>query len=284
MDAPPSPVTHISDTALWVAALRARESARPDAVFRDPLAEKLGGERGHRIAAQLSTGGRDGWPIVVRTKLIDDLVRTSIEEGADRVINLAAGLDTRPYRLPVPSTLTWIEADLPDLVAEKERLLAGEQPACRVVREKVDLADAAARAAFLDGALAGARRALAITEGLLVYLEPEQVSAIARDLRARDAVAWWLIDLASPRVLQMIRRQIGSRLDAAAPMKFAPAEGVAFFRPLGWRARDVRSYFREAVRLRRVPAWMRLFAWFPDPDPERVGRRPWGAAVRFERG
>ena len=101
-------VTHISDTALWVAVLRARESKRPDAIFRDPFAERLAGERGDRIAQALSAPIQNDWAIVVRTRLIDDLVMTSIAEGADRVLNLAAGLDTRPYRLSLPPALTWI--------------------------------------------------------------------------------------------------------------------------------------------------------------------------------
>jgi methyltransferase (TIGR00027 family) len=273
-------VTHISDTALWVAALRARESRRPDAMFRDPLAARLAGERGERIADRLSARSND-WAMPVRTRIIDELVLATIAEGADRVINLAAGLDTRPYRLALPATLDWIEADLPALLDAKERLLADERPACRLVRVPVDLADAAARGAFLGRALAGARRALVLTEGLLVYLEPEQVRAIARDLRARPEIAWWMIDLASPAVLSMLRRRVGAHLGEGAQMKFAPEDGVAFFRPLGWRAGAIRSFFREAARLRRLPLWMRPFTVFPDPDPEHPGRRPWGAIVRF---
>ncbi len=283
MDTRTPAVTHISDTALWVAMIRARESSRPDALFRDPLSERLAGERGRRIADRLSQPGRDDWPLVMRTKLIDDLVMESVRDGADCVLNLAAGLDTRPYRLPLPEALTFIEADLPDLLDEKERLLAAEKPVCRLLRERADLTDAAARSAFLDRALAGFRRALVITEGLLVYLEPEMVRVIARDLHERPAIAWWIVDLASPAVLAMLRRRVGSHLAENATMRFAPADGVAFFEALGWKATDVRSFFRAAARLRRLPRWMRLFALLPDPDPRRPGRRPWGAAVRFTR-
>src|SRR4030095_766966 len=99
--------------------------------------------------------------------------------------------------------------DLPGITSEKERLLKDEQPVCRLVREKVDLADASARAALLDRALAGAKRALVLTEGLLVYLEPAQVEAIARDLSARSAVATWVIDLASPRIVAMFAKRLG---------------------------------------------------------------------------
>ena len=283
MDPNAPAVTHISDTALWVATIRARESSRPDALFRDPLSARLAGERGRRIADRLSKPGRDDWPLVMRTKLIDDLVLESVRDGADCILNLAAGLDTRPYRLPLPAGLTFIEADLPDLIEEKERLIAGEKPACRLVREPVDLTDAAARSAFLDRALADFRRALVITEGLLVYLEADTVRAIARDLHARPAIKWWIIDLASPDVLAMLRRRVGADLAENATMRFAPANGVAFFEDLGWKATDVRSFFRAAARLGRLPRWMRLFAFLPDPDPRRPGRRPWGAAVRFTR-
>src|SRR5215471_16390657 len=150
-------VRHISDTALWVAVLRAKESHRPDAIFRDPFAERLAGERGREIERALSAPLTNDWAIVVRTRLIDDLVMASVAEGADRVLNLAAGLDTRPYRLALPPALTWIEADLPGMIEEKERLMANERPACQLRRERVDLTDGGARGAFLDRALEGAR-------------------------------------------------------------------------------------------------------------------------------
>ena len=45
----PPPLRHISDTALWVAVYRAQESERTDAVFRDPYASTLAGDRGTAI-------------------------------------------------------------------------------------------------------------------------------------------------------------------------------------------------------------------------------------------
>src|SRR6185369_17641435 len=44
-------VSNVSDTARWVATYRAQETARPDALFKDPFAERLAGERGRAIAA-----------------------------------------------------------------------------------------------------------------------------------------------------------------------------------------------------------------------------------------
>lgn len=274
----------VSDTARWVAYYRAVESERPDALFRDPFARRLAGERGRAIAASMPGGiGGNSWPMVVRTCLIDELVLQSIREGADRVLNLAAGLDTRPYRLDLPASLSWVEGDLPALLEEKQRLLAGEQPVCALRREPVDLTQAEARRAFLERALVGAERALVLTEGLLIYLAPEDVRALAAELARQRAIAFWMLDLASPGVLHMLRRRTRSRLGEGAQMKFAPPEGIGFFEAMGWKALDVRSYLHEAARLKRLPLLLRLAARLPQPDPRHPGRRPWSAVVRLGR-
>jgi methyltransferase (TIGR00027 family) len=275
-------VGNVSDTARWVAVYRAWESARPDALFKDPLAERLAGERGRAIAALAPRQARNGWPMIARTRLIDDLVLSSLAEGCDRVVNLAAGFDTRPYRLELPAELSWVEVDLPALVAEKEGLLAGETPRCRLTREQADLADPRARTAVLERATAGASRALVITEGLLIYLEAEVVRSLARDLLGRGAIRHWLLDLASPVIAAMVTKGMGEHL-ANAPLRFAPPEGIAFFEALGWRVRDMPSIFHEAVRFRRVPLLLRPFALLPKPDPRNVGRARWSAVIRLER-
>jgi methyltransferase (TIGR00027 family) len=276
-------ISHVSDTARWVAVYRAWETARSDALFRDPFAARLAGEQGRAIAAATPRAAVTAWAAVARTKLIDDLVVDSIARGCDRVLNLAAGFDSRPYRLPLPRALTWFEADLPALIDEKRRVLEAETPACTLVREAVDLADSAARAGFLARALAGATAPLVITEGLVVYLDDGTVRALARDL-AVAGVRWWILDMMSPAMRAMISDGMGGRHPARMLVKFAPAEGVAFFEALGWRARDVRSIFRAAVRFRRAPLWMRPLALLRDPDPRAPGAARWSAVVRFERG
>lgn len=277
-----SPVSNVSDTARWVAVYRAWESARTDALFRDPYAELLAGERGRAIAALMPRQARSGWPLIARTKLIDDLVEAAIAAGCDCVLNLAAGLDTRPYRLELPAALRWIEFDLPALIEEKERLLATAQPRCQLRRIKVDLADGGARAAALQAALGPARSALAITEGLLIYLEDAQVRALSADLLAQSGIRGWVLDVASPELLKMLGRTMGRHL-AQAPMKFAPPDGVAYFEALGWTGVEVHSILHAARRLRRLPFWLRLFALFPEPNPRNLGRWRWSGVVKLER-
>jgi O-methyltransferase involved in polyketide biosynthesis len=105
--APSGSIRNVSDTAHIIAAHRARESARPDALFHVALADRLAGDRGREFIATSPRIMRDSWPVVARTKLIDDFIIDAIGQGCDRVLNLAAGLDTRPYRLELKPDFTW---------------------------------------------------------------------------------------------------------------------------------------------------------------------------------
>jgi methyltransferase (TIGR00027 family) len=100
--AEPNPIRNVSDTALWVAIYRAIESEHPDALFSDPYARRLGGERGEAIARTMRRGS---WPMVVRTAVMDEIVLRCVQQGVTTVLNLAAGLDARPYRLALPTSL-----------------------------------------------------------------------------------------------------------------------------------------------------------------------------------
>ena len=249
-----TPIQHVSDTARWVALYRAMESERPDALFHDPYARKLAGDQGERIVASMKKGRAWAWPMIVRTAVLDELILRTIErEGVDTVLNLAAGLDARPYRLPLPSSLRWIEVDFPDVIAYKTSQLTDARPACKLEHVGIDLTDLQRRRVLFGQVGAAARRVLVVSEGLLIYLTPEQVAALARDLATPSAFRWWLIDLASPRLLKMMERTWGRAVAAGnAPFQFAPAEGTTFFQPAGWREAEFRSMWEESLRLKRT--------------------------------
>jgi methyltransferase (TIGR00027 family) len=270
-------ITHVSDTARWTALHRATESARDDALFRDPLAERLAGERGRAIVAKTPLTSRSGWWLVARTKIIDDAIGTAIADGCDRVLNLAAGLDTRPYRLELPSDFPWVEADLPQLLAEKTQLLADQTPRCRLTRAAVDLADPDAREAFFEEALSGANKALVLTEGLLMYLDERDVISLSGAI-SRPEVSWWMLDFAGPGLKKMMNKKMAGMLQNA-PFKFAPENGLTFFEGLGWRALDVQSLMLAANRFGRLPMFMRPAVWLPQPDPRHPGSRVWSATA-----
>src|SRR5437762_10815701 len=234
------------------------ESERPDALFHDPYARRLAGERGERILASMKQGRPWAWRMIVRTAVMDELILRAIaRDRVDTVLNLAAGLDTRPYRLPLAPALRWIEVDFPDVIAYKRQQLAGERAACGLEQIGADLTDAARRRALFAQIGAAARRVLVVSEGLLIYLTGEQVGALARDLIAQRSFAWWLIDLASPVLLKTMATTWGRTVAVTAPFQFAPPEGTRFFEPFGWREAEFRSTWAESPRLKRT---MRL-AW-----------------------
>jgi methyltransferase (TIGR00027 family) len=257
----------VSDTARWMAYLRGLESERPDALFRDAFALRLAGERGREIAEAMpdAPGAKPGAAgfaslLAVRTRVFDELIADSVRAAeADAVLNLAAGLDARPYRLSLPSSLVWIEADRGAILESKAALLAGEKPAFRVERIAVDLADASARRQLIERVASSHARVVVITEGLLVYLEESVVRSLAAELRAQPAVQRWILEAVAPEVLKRNMGAWGHILRRAnAEWKFARADGFDFYAKLGWAPVEKRAFFDESRRLGRGPRHERL--------------------------
>ena len=278
-------IRNVSDTARLVALDRAVESDRPDALFRDPFARRLAGERGARIAKSNPLGARKsaaGWPIVTRTYVIDQMIQAHIAQGGDMVINLAAGLDTRPYRMNLSSSLQWIEVDLPEILTHKEEILRGEKPVCALERVRLDLADVAARRELFARLGRQSRNALVITEGLVVYLSSDAVALLAQDLAAQPSFRSWILDMVSPKLLATLQKRMTSNLKEAAPFKFAPQEGPAFFAKFGWTVTEANSLLRAAARVNRVPFYLLPISWLPDSHGTQP-QRPWGGVCLFSK-
>lgn len=259
-----NPIRNVSDTARWVALYRAMESERPDALFRDPYARRLGGARGEAIVKAMPRGRSMAWPLIVRTAVMDDIVLRCVQAGAKTVLNLAAGLDARPYRLDLPRDLEWLHVDMPEMVAYFRSHMSGETPCCEIDFLAADLRDADARRTVLARA-ARSGPTLVITEGLLIYLDSDDVAGLARDLREVTQARWWTADLATPALLRHVAKDWGRTVQQGnAPFRFAPHEGSAFFAPYGWHEAEFHSTWDEAWRLDRKPAhaWLlRALSW-----------------------
>ena len=156
-------------------------------MFKDPFARALAGESGSASRRRMKIRAKTAWPFIARTYLFDRFVTRLVEHGVDMIVNLAAGLDTRPYRMPLPPSLRWVEVDLPDILDYKEEMLGDARPVCELERVRLDLTneDAPARAVRRLGRRAPARRG--DSEGLVVYLMSDAVAALARDLAAQPA-------------------------------------------------------------------------------------------------
>jgi methyltransferase (TIGR00027 family) len=254
-------IRDISDTARWMAVYR-----------------------GEQIAASLSSADEHAWSFVARTYLFDRFVTRLVNHGIELIVNLAAGLDTRPYRMPLPASLRWVEVDLPDILDYKEATLAGAKPACALERVRIDLSNIDARRSLFARLGASAERVAVLSEGLVIYFMAHEVAALARDLSALPTFHHWVVDLVSPGLRDMMKQDpIGDAVNTAgAPFLFAPVEGPPFFRRHGWEPVEVKSMLKTGAKLGRLPLGMRMLAALPESSGTQ-GRRPWSAVCLLQR-
>jgi len=272
------PIENVSYTARWVAVYRAMESARKDALFHDPFAERLAGPKGREIVREMKRGQMLSSPMIVRTAVFDELILDRVNNaGVDTVVNLAAGLDTRAWRLPLPASLRWFDVDLPAMTEYKANAMRGDRPVCRYEAIGADLTNDSVRSDLFRRLAVGCTTTLVITEGLLIYLTTEQVAPLAREIHTMKCARWWLSDIASARLLVIMNKHWGSAVArGAAPFQFAPLEGTGFFNQFGWHEAIFRSGIYEGKRLHRemrmAPIWRAMMRFAPAARRDEMRR------------
>ncbi len=125
----------VGATATAVAASRAVASQGPDALLDDPFAEPLVRAVGLDTFVKIIDGEsfNEDDPlmnrrtmseqIAVRTRFFDDFFTAASESGIRQAVILAAGLDTRGYRLAWPAGAVVFEVDQPQVIAFKTATL-----------------------------------------------------------------------------------------------------------------------------------------------------------------
>jgi methyltransferase (TIGR00027 family) len=245
-----SSIKHVSDTALWVAHYRANEARRADAIFHDPLATLLSGERGRQIARSFPRSGTVAWGTVVRTSAIDHLIDEALELGVDTVLNLGAGLDTRPYRMRLPAHLRWIEIDFPSIIELKRSKLSQHTPVCILERVGMDLLNRSSRSAIFAQYGSRSNRTLLITEGVIPFISAPDVAILARELAAVSSFRYWISDFANLTSKRKMPKGWEGKLKAA-PYLFEADDWMAFFKQTGWHPRKVITTGEESERINR---------------------------------
>jgi methyltransferase (TIGR00027 family) len=267
-------INHVSDTALWVAYYRAVETDRADALFRDPLAKILVGDKGKKIANHMKASAKyTSWSLPIRTWVIDQYVQRLIaSEDIQMVLNLGAGLDTRPYRMAFPANLLWVEVDYPHMIEHKERLI-GEKPHCRLERVRLDLADRESRKKLFSDLADRSKKILVLTEGVIPYLTESQVRDLADDLHAHDSFRFWIAEYIAPETYRFLRSAKRMRLMKNAPFRFFPENWFGFFKKHGWDSSEVKYLAEESLKLhRKVPGPWWGFLLLPFVGKEWVKR------------
>jgi methyltransferase (TIGR00027 family) len=238
-------ITHVSDTALMVAACRALEFDAPDGFVRDPFAGRLAGERGMAILEATPRPEMLRFGVAVRSRFIDELLLDALAGGRiATVLSVGCGLDARPWRLELPPELRWIEVDFAEMLDYKDALMAGETPHCRRERLVADVTDPAQRQAIF--AAAGSEPSLMITEGLLMYLPAGSVEALAAEARRETGIEQWISDImtaAFGRAIQLDRNRPVQNVQA--PDALMGDQILEVVQRNGWATEAQRSYITD---------------------------------------
>jgi methyltransferase (TIGR00027 family) len=242
-------VSNVADTALWVATFRGKEGERGDAAFHDPLASMLAGERGRAIARTIPRSASVAWAMVVRTSAIDWLVSEALRMGVDTVLNLGAGLDTRPYRMSLPAQLRWIEIDFPSIVELKDSKLMAHTPSCHLERVGLDLLNRSSRNELFAHYGAQSGNTLVIAEGVIPYFSNSDVAALAKDLLAIHSFHHWILDFDDAGKRGMPKSWANHL--KAAPFLFQVDDWFEFFGQCGWHPHQVITSDEQSTRINR---------------------------------
>jgi len=228
----------IAATGLLVAAMRAEESVRADALFTDPFAERLAGDEGRKLLAEAAADTEQpSAPIVVRTRLFDEAL-LRVQDDVAQVVILAAGMDARSYRLPWRDGTDVYEIDQPQVIAIKEERLAGEHPRCHRVAVGVDLSDDWPKMLQSKG-FDPSSRTVWLIEGLLQYVDAPDVDRLFARVDALSAPGSVLLYdvvgktlLAAPFLASTLRfmEKLG------APWVFGSDNPAALAEDRGWTA------------------------------------------------
>ena len=170
-------------TSRLVAAARERESKRADHLFSDPLAGALAGDEGRAMLAMAesvprqvgSSAPTENPYLAIRTRFLDDVVKSAIQSGIRQFAILAAGMDSRAFRMEWPADAVVFEVERPDVLSYKETVLnsIGAKAAAKRIVVACDLRDDFCLA-LRSGGFLDSQPTLFMTEGLLPYLPNEE--------------------------------------------------------------------------------------------------------------
>jgi len=231
-------VKNVSDTAFWVASFRAAESKREDALFQDPLAKILVANHGEKISHSMRSVARSAsWSVVMRTRLIDEIILRYASLGYTTLINLGAGLDVLEF---------------------KEQKLQKQKAKCKLERIACDLSNHTQRKALFKKLNARISPALVVCEGVIMYLDEEGVGSLAQDIKEQSNFKFWIADYYSVEIYKIYQSSKFKNLLNNAPFLFYPADWFAFFQECGWIQKEILYLYDIAKEHKRsfpLPWW-----------------------------
>jgi methyltransferase (TIGR00027 family) len=228
----------LAATAAWTASVRALESTRTDALFTDPWAAALAGPAGEAWISQRAPDSVQ--PIVLRTRFFDDFLLQSIQHSAiQQVVLMAAGLDTRAYRLPWPESTRLFELDQAPVLEHKEMVLvaAGARAMCVRTCLAADLTLPWEQALMKSG-FSSHQPSIWLLEGFLFYLPCEVLEQVLKAVSSLSAPGSRLgFDIINRAVLTSPWTQawVDMQAKSGAPWIGVLDDPESYLAELGWQ-------------------------------------------------
>jgi len=189
----------VGATATMVAAQRAL--SHREQLIDDPYAEPLVRAVGMELFTKMLDGElnfedidpaftvrRGAESMAVRTRFFDEMFLDASASGVRQAVILAAGLDSRAYRLPWADGTVVYELDQPEVIDFKSTTLAdlGAEPTATRKALAIDLRDDWPKA-LIDNGFQPDQPTAWSAEGLLIYLPPEAQDKLFDDITALSA-------------------------------------------------------------------------------------------------
>lgn len=196
--------------------------------------------------------------MAIRTRFFDDWVLGAVSHGVTQVVIVAAGMDTRAFRLAwPPATVLW-ELDRPELLRLKRGLLtaARAQALCDRREVAVDLSAEGWREELREAGFRPELPSAWLIEGLLVYLDVGQVTRLLGQVaHAASPESWLGVDFVSESFLRSpwMQSYLQWLADQGAPWRFGTDRPEDVLAGAGWHATAVTQPGEEGAGAGLLP-------------------------------
>lgn len=214
-DRVPCGIGGVPETMLIPLWAKAAESRRPDGILQDPAAteilEKLDYDFGKFAKSKLSQVG-----CALRTVLIDNALKAFLARHPGAVVvNLGAGLDTRPKRLAAENFSRWIDLDVPEAIALRQRFFSGDPRMESIGKSLLDLS-------WMEDVRPAGHPVVFIAEGLFMYFSEAELRPLFNALAEKFPGGEMLYELISPMAVnrQNIHDSVG-KLDGKPAFRWS---------------------------------------------------------------
>ncbi|HEY9874317.1 MAG TPA: SAM-dependent methyltransferase [Candidatus Obscuribacterales bacterium] len=222
---------NVSFTAKVMAAGRAIETQRSDALFIDPFAEQLAGAEAIEAAIPiLEEYEKQGRPFTaVRTRFFDDFLG-NCSQNIQQIVLLGSGMDTRAFRLNWQPGTHVYEIDQPDVLNYKDSVLNAVSPSCERHSISADLREQGWSQLLIEQGYKTSEPSVWVLEGLLYYLNGSEVHNLLTTItNLSTSGSWFGADVINTFVLN------GSE-EWAKYWRSSCDDPESFFATYGWKA------------------------------------------------